>query len=45
MKLIAFPLVGVAMLTGVVVFTVPAANKRALRSSLPIFPLDTEIGG
>jgi hypothetical protein len=33
MKLIAFPLVGVAMLTGVVVFTVPAANQEGT----PIF--------
>jgi hypothetical protein len=40
MRLIAFPLIGVAMLAGVVAFTVPAANQEGA----PIFVTDIPAG-
>ena len=45
MKLIAFSLVGVATLAGVVAFMVPAANQEGAPIFVTDIPLDTATGG
>ena len=45
MQLIALPLVGVAMLAGVVAFTAPAANQEGAPIFVTDIPLDTATGG
>jgi hypothetical protein len=45
MRLITFPLVGVATLAGLSPSRRPQPIKKTPLSSLPIFPLDTATGG
>ena len=45
MKLIAFPLVGVATLAGVVAFTAPAANREGASTFVTDIPRDIAAGG